>query len=152
MVQCHYRRWRVETHCTDTARDRCFVTLWRFQRRICYAGMGLGLLYRILCVTKETGERALSPWWHTITRGRQSVVCMLFLVSTHHIFNELCWTCFYRAFDFISKYVLIPPDSIEEATQDDLSNSVTMPFDSGMAGSLFERRFQEIVFLTFNKT
>ena len=53
--------------------------------------------------------------------------CIIFLVSTHHV--HVLFTCFKKAFDFIPKYV-IPPDSIEEATQDDLSTSLTMPFDS----------------------
>ena len=62
-------------------------------------------------------------------------VCIIFVtISTHHV--HVLFTCFIKAFDFIPKYV-IPPDSIEEATQDDLSTSLTMPFDSAIAGSLF---------------
>ena len=94
MVQCHYRKWRVETHCTDTARDRCFVTLWRFQWRICYAGAGLELLYWILIVTNRR-ERAPSPWWHAVTRGRQCVLvisCVYFPYFKKR--SSSCFNCF----------------------------------------------------------
>ena len=65
-----------------------------------------------------------------------------------HTRTSVLFSCVYTCPCFnrtITPYV-ITPDSIEEATQDDLS-TLTMPFDSGMKGSLFERRFQEVFFL-----
>ena len=113
---------------------------------LCGCGPRTPLLLNIVCHkdSKQEREPSVLDDIQTPEDIRVSLrrVCIIFVtISTHHV--HVLFTCFKKAFDFIPKYV-IPPDSIEEATQDDLSTSLTMPFDSAIAGSLFERRFQEV--------